>query len=235
MKKQKLLLVTGFCTIMILAAGCGGLLDPKPDPTRFYVLKASTPETPMPKQKNNAEIAIGIRPVAIPGYLDRPQLVTRVSNNEVHLSEWNRWASPIGQSIAEILGENFALLLGTSKITIYPCATVAHPQYDIWVSILNFDGRPGDTIKLDCRWRITNEQNEKVFAVKDFHAELPCQNTHEGYAEAMSKVLGMLSREIASEILVLSSDSAPMDTLHNPQSSSITSSFKAENNPKQEN
>lgn len=61
-------------------------------PTRFYTLSplaaalGSTPPTLLP------DVTVGVGPVTLPPYLDRPQLVTRAGGNRVVLAEFDSWA-----------------------------------------------------------------------------------------------------------------------------------------------
>jgi ABC-type transport auxiliary lipoprotein component len=69
--------------VCLIPAGCGSL-GPKPDPSRFFAL-ASLPRAAARAQDAagaNA-LALGIGPIKFPGYLDRPQLVTRISQKPV--------------------------------------------------------------------------------------------------------------------------------------------------------
>ena len=59
---------------------------------------------------------IGVFPVAMPDYLDRPQVVTRVSENEIKLDEFNRWAEPLKENFYTVLVENLSTLLSNEKI-----------------------------------------------------------------------------------------------------------------------
>jgi len=70
-----------------------------PPPTAFYTLTAVTKaETTGPTQAPKGHLAIGIGPVQLPGYLDRPQIVTRTTPDKVTLSEMNYPAASRGVS-----------------------------------------------------------------------------------------------------------------------------------------
>jgi uncharacterized lipoprotein YmbA len=78
-----------FCFASLLLMGCASS-----QPTRFFVLNAieSARQEPAQPCRNDASITIGINPVSVPRYLDRPQIMTKVSANEFKLSELNVWA-----------------------------------------------------------------------------------------------------------------------------------------------
>src|SRR5262245_63349391 len=95
-----------------LAAGClGGSA-----PTRFYVLApvdgaAVAGERPL---------AIGIGPVSVAGYLDRPQIVTRPAADKIDLGEFDQWGEPLRDGITRVLAEDLARQLPGAKISTFP-------------------------------------------------------------------------------------------------------------------
>ena len=61
-------------------------------PTKFYLLSPLPPPEPEASIPYNHEpITIRVDAVTISGYLDRPEIVTRVSENEIHLGDLNQW------------------------------------------------------------------------------------------------------------------------------------------------
>src|SRR3954471_156925 len=97
--------------LMIFLAGlsfAGCLTEPRPDPSRFFAL-TSLPRTG-PRTNEDSSLAnapfLGIGPIKIPGYLDREQLVTRISQNRFAIAENDRWAEPLEENFARVLSEN---------------------------------------------------------------------------------------------------------------------------------
>ena len=74
-------------------AGCGSFLEPRVDPSRFYVLSTrSAPEVAMPAAARRRSYGIG--PVTLPDYLKRPTVITRISESEIRPSHDDRWGEP---------------------------------------------------------------------------------------------------------------------------------------------
>ncbi|MBW2209271.1 MAG: membrane integrity-associated transporter subunit PqiC [Deltaproteobacteria bacterium] len=46
-------------------------------------------------------VAIGVGPINMAAYLDRPQIVTRATDHKLNLSEFNRWAEPLKESVTQ--------------------------------------------------------------------------------------------------------------------------------------
>src|SRR5262245_47155811 len=92
--------------VCFIAAGCS-FLDAKPDPSRYFAL-ASLPRTGQRTQDaagTNA-LVLGIGPIKFPGYLDRQQFVTRVSQNRFAVAENDRWAEPLEENFSRVLSQN---------------------------------------------------------------------------------------------------------------------------------
>ena len=66
--------------LLLVLAACGGS-----PPTQFYTLSGM--QLP-PGNPNTRGTVVGVGPVTLPEYLDRPQIVTRTSGNRVTLANY---------------------------------------------------------------------------------------------------------------------------------------------------
>jgi uncharacterized lipoprotein YmbA len=93
---------TRLVTLAVLAAcltltGCADS-----QPTRFYTLSpladasGGTPLADLP------EFTVGVGPVTLPPYLDRPQLVTRAGGNRMVLADFDSWVEPLQGMFARV-------------------------------------------------------------------------------------------------------------------------------------
>src|SRR5262249_35436468 len=74
---------------VLLVAGCS-ILAPRPDPFRFVVLTPLTDTDATSPRRDG--LVVGVGPVALPGYLRRPEMATRVAPNRIAFSDTVRWA-----------------------------------------------------------------------------------------------------------------------------------------------
>jgi len=148
------------------------------------------------------KIAIGVGPIKTPEYLDRPQIVTQVSQNKLRISEFNRWAEPIEKNTTRVLADNLSTLLNTYAVTQYPWRHNIHVDYRVIVDITRFDCKIGKTCRLDARWSITKYAPKKqTLKRKQSNYEIPISGRdYESAVIAMSKAIEDLSREIANTI-----------------------------------
>lgn len=175
-------------------------------PSRFYVLSSLTgtgEETEMAGDERN--LTIGIGPVELPAYLDRQQVVTRVSANELHLAGFDEWAEPLGDNFTRVLIENLSVLLSKDLFTIFPFRGPEPIDYHVEVEVSRFDGRLGGDASLMTRWSIFGEDDKKLLLTrKSSFKEATGASGYEALVAAQSRTVQALALEIAGAIKGLS-------------------------------
>jgi uncharacterized lipoprotein YmbA len=161
-----------------------------------------------PEGKNfsdNRCVSIGIGPVAIPDYLDRAQIVTRVTPNEIKLAEFERWAEPLKDSFAQVLAKNLSTLLCIKEISFFPWRREIPRDYRIEVKVIRFDGSPGDKVVLEAWWTLLSGDGKILLQSKRSNFTEPVgDRDYKSLVSGQSRNLASLSREIAEAIVVLS-------------------------------
>ncbi|HEV7734060.1 MAG TPA: PqiC family protein, partial [Candidatus Binatia bacterium] len=137
--------------VVVLATGCS-LLAPEPDRSRFFVLAADVgAPTPAPGER---ELMIGVGPVTIPGYLDRNEMATRLSSEELRYSTLERWAEPLGEGIERVMSENLIALLPDDLVLRFPWLVTAPVDYQVQLGVRRFEADQQGTAELAVRWTI---------------------------------------------------------------------------------
>jgi hypothetical protein len=179
--------------LVVCLSACAG----KSTSSKFYVL------SPLPQSKlSGAEgKTIGVFPVAMPDYLDRPQIVTRVSENEIKLDEFSRWAEPLKENFYAVLVENLSTLLNSDKI-IKTTQNLGVPvTLQVGVEVVQFDGTLGGDVVLNVKWGLFAEERKKLLLAKRSSFREPTgAATYEALVAAQSSAVAALSREIALAI-----------------------------------
>jgi uncharacterized lipoprotein YmbA len=190
------------CACLALAlGGClalGGTQD-----TRFYVLTpltdgttAAQPMVASPKARQR--LSVGLAPVDVPRYLDRPQIVTRVTSNELSLSEFDQWAEPLPDSIAHVLAENLTRLLSMHGMDVLSESRASRSDYYVGVVLQRFECEADDGCVLQARWTLVGERDQARLVQNAFEVRMPLEGGgYEAMVGAMSRALGALSRDIA--------------------------------------
>jgi uncharacterized lipoprotein YmbA len=151
------------------------------------------------------DIGIGIGPIKLPEQLDRPQIITRTSRNELKLSEFNRWAGSLVDDFSNVFAENLSILLNTDRIFIFPWRGPVSVQYRVEVEVSRFDGALGEGAVLNARWMILGVGSHKMLVMKRSNIKEPTSaTTYKAMVAGQSRAVGRLSQEIAKAINALS-------------------------------
>lgn len=186
--------------VCFVPAGCS-FLEARPDPSRYFAL-ASLPRTGQRAQDaagTNA-LVLGIGPIKFPGYLDRQQFVTRISQNRFAVAENDRWAEPLEENFSRVLSQNLSILLQTERIVAYPWERSQQPTYQVQVEVLRFEPNAEQIVELWARWSIMDGA-KKTISVRESYLTHPARDkSTEASVAAMSDVLANFSHEIAAAI-----------------------------------
>jgi hypothetical protein len=187
----------------LTAVGLGGCASSAP--SRFYVLTAvSMSEPQQPLAGDRREVAIGVGPVELPRYLDRPQMATRTSPYELHFAEFHQWAEPLADTVTRVLSENLSHLLATDRIAIYPWPRSTPVAYQVVVRLTHFEGTLGEQSRLSAQWHIINveAQQDLMRQTSQFQPAVEAAD-YGSLAAALSQGLGALSEDIAAALRAL--------------------------------
>jgi uncharacterized lipoprotein YmbA len=179
----------------LLLAGCAAST-----PTRFYTLSGLV-APPGGAAQGLPHLAIGVGPVTLPEYLNRPQIVTRVGSNRVVLAEFDSWAEPLDGLFARVLTDNLSLLLGTDDVVPLPLRRTIRLDYDVEANVTRFDiDSDGHTV-LDARWVVYRDVDGRlVHSARSTIVEPTPTGDQAASVQSLSQALGDLSRQIAAAI-----------------------------------
>src|SRR5262247_789000 len=117
---------------VLLSLALGGCSNTPP--TRFYVLSAVADQAAAIPGKGPA---IGIGPITLPQYLNRPQIVTRVSGNQLAVAEFDQWGGDLNDNLARTLAANLSSLLETDRVSLYPWKDEAPIDEQVTIDVVN--------------------------------------------------------------------------------------------------
>jgi len=173
------------------------------NPWQLFTLSAlpGAEQTATNGSPGRVDLAIGVGPVHLPGYLDQDQIVNRISQNRFALSESDRWAEPLANNIANVLVENLSLLLRTDEVTVHPWPGRQRPSHQLEIEVLRFETDTTGTAHLAARYVLRDVANGQTIATKEawLTATAADRSTEQSVA-SLSKALGDFSVGIANGI-----------------------------------
>jgi hypothetical protein len=182
--------VPGFAALVALA-GCTIFGGPTP-PSRFYLLEPLAPVSAA-----SGGPAIGVGPIKVADYLDRPQIVTRNGDHGIDLGEFDRWGEPLAQSISRVVAMNLGRLLGSERV-MRQLWREEHLDARVAIDVRQLDGPPAGPLVLEAHWRVRQGGGvvERVTRIQEPLAG----SGYDALAAATSRALLALSKEIAGAI-----------------------------------
>ena len=184
--------------VLTLMAGCGG----SSKNSRFYML---TPIPPTAVEQAGRgigkDVNLAVGPVRLPAYLDRPQIVSRIGDNQLLLGEYDRWAEPLGHNITRVLAENLSTLLNTARVVTVLNRSAGNADYQVILDLSRYDRSAGGAVTLSAHWaiKVKNVEEPVVVQKSNFTESVEGQ----GYAAqvaAMNRALSNLSTDIAAAL-----------------------------------
>ena len=154
--------------LVLTAAACSSNA-----PTRFYAL---TPvAAAKPASVLDRKLTLGLETVVIPGYLDRPQIVTRETPERFVLGEFDQWAEPFQGLVTRTLAEDLYQRTNAKEVTVLPQSRGTPLDRVVEVVVLRFDAEGGAVI-LKADWSIF-DRNEKELASGRFETQSPISSS----------------------------------------------------------
>lgn len=165
-------------------------------PSTFYVLDNSSLPEQSVTLKNADRILIGIEPVFIPNYLDKPQIVIRQPDSvTLTASEFNRWAEQISDVFPRVLANAISERMG------YPAAKQINLNrdlfpYRLFVEVLRFDATFDKEAVLDTWWTIMSDSGNILHRTRSTLVA-PVANSYASVVQAEQQLLKELGYVIA--------------------------------------
>ena len=185
---------------LLTLTGCPGNA-----PTRLYVL---TPTTDKPASTSPEGLAIGVGPITLPRYLDRPQIVTRVAANSLDQANLDQWGGDLNDNITRVVATNLSNLLATDRVSLYPWKDGAPVDFQVTMDISRFEQDKDGNAVLNVFWSIVGKDGTVLLMRRSSYTqpagEPASQSDNarpfDAQAAAMSRDLALLSHDIATAI-----------------------------------
>ncbi|CAG9224284.1 ABC_trans_aux domain-containing protein [Paraburkholderia sabiae] len=184
------------CASVAFVNGC------KSPPTSFYTLRA---DPSIERSSDMVHGAVVVGPVTVPELVDRPQLVTRVSGNEVALDEFARWGEPLRSGVAAAIAGDLTRLLGSERVSVSSQTVAGTESWRVRIDIVQFDSMPGEAVAIDALWTVRVAGRTTLLTGRSAVREPVSGSGYDALVAAHSRALATVSRDIAAAIRQASS------------------------------
>lgn len=175
----------------VALAGCGLIMAPRTIQPRYYVLNAVAPASGA-----TSTLAIGLGPISLPSYLDRPEIARRVDANQIAYDPETRWAEPLRTNFERALGADLVQLLGPQRIVAFPWYSIEQLDFTVAIAVTRFEQQPDGSLALMGRWTV-RDRHDAVAGSQTFDYTRPGGAPDEN-AAALSQMIAELSEAIAA-------------------------------------
>lgn len=191
------------CLVLLLSmAGCVSISS-SPSP-RLYMPHSLDQNQQAQKFNIPSDVIIGVGPVRIPEYLNRPQIITHDKDNLIDIAQFDRWAESVDLAILRLLNENLAVMLPGVSIVKFTWSIAVPVKYQVTADVIQVESKLEKDLRLVVRWSIVDLKSKMmVFSKRSEYIEPVEPHDYFGLNEALSKACVTMSSEIAREIDLL--------------------------------
>lgn len=179
----------------LLLGGCAHTPAP-----HYYVL-SSAPSAA--HETVNSGPAIGLGPITLPDYLDRPQIVSRASDSRLVLSNEHRWAEPLNASFGRALLANLEQAAPGQNIALHPWRASLAVARQVRIDVTRFDRDVGGSFHLNARWSVSTPGPDDTTPTRQSDIEVAVTGKDDDYDAlliAANAAVAQLATTIATQL-----------------------------------
>lgn len=180
--------------------GCASLIQDSPNP-RFYALETRGDNQSAEKINIPPDTIIGVGPVNIPEYQNRPQIVTQNQDNTITFAEFDRWGEPLDLAMARLISENLRVILPDAVVETYPWDGAIPVKYKVIIDVIQLISELEKDMFFAVQWTVIEAQHNKMVLTKKMEITEPITpNNYSGLVKTLNFACVSLSSQIASGV-----------------------------------
>ena len=184
--------ITIAATLLLLLTGCTTR-------SSFYQLHPKVRKGSESRVHRSGAV-IGIAEIELSEYLDKPEIVTRLSAGRLAVHEQKRWAGSLPKNLQSVLRRDLESMLPRYTLLSYPWEEPVSDSYRIYLIIDRFDGDATGRVTLEGRWSLVDRNESHVLISERIERSLEGGTTLDAIVDTESRLLYRLSRHIAASV-----------------------------------
>ncbi|MBT4160661.1 MAG: membrane integrity-associated transporter subunit PqiC [Gammaproteobacteria bacterium] len=182
--------------IICLTLGCSSSGE---DPTRYYVIE------PVAESESdtlvNESLSIAVVNLEIPQYLERFQIASRRSNNQLAFAKSHQWAENLRKNLSRTLARNLINILSTPDVSTPTNRSASVPDYWLTVFVERFERDADGYVRLVARWQLKDATQITTRSSSYSSTTRVGTRAYDDTVDTLSRLFADLSDEIAQTIL----------------------------------
>jgi uncharacterized lipoprotein YmbA len=143
--------------LLALGTACGGGAG-----ISYYLIDSE----PGPVLRGEGPLAVEIIDLDVPQYLERLQLVSRTSGNQLAYAVSHQWGEPLRKTLARVLAEHLATVLSTADVATPHHRLSSRPELRLQVHLDRFERGVDGRVELRGRFQLTAAADGRVLATE---------------------------------------------------------------------
>ena len=168
----------------------------------FYTLREPAQPSRQRIAPGSGPLSVVIGPVTVPDGVDRNQIVTRSSANQLDISDLHRWAEPLSSEVPAVLAANLSRDLGRAALVSVQGQETAAADADfrVAVDIIRFESTLGDSATVEAAWIIRDKHSSQTQRGQSLAREPAGDQSYDALVAAYTHALKRISRDMATAI-----------------------------------
>lgn len=177
-------------------------------PVRYYILEPIGQEQTVPSTKADPTVvAVGIRHIELPGYLNRLAMVRRSGERQVKIESLHRWADYLDRMVQQTIRANLQVLMPHASVIVTPWPVGLKPDLILDYQFLELIGGPDQRMHMQVEWTVYDQNDpaspkpHRLNLIESMHG-----TRFDALAAAHSSVLETLCRKTIESLSASSKD-----------------------------
>lgn len=194
MSTKPLLCIASSITIGLISA-CSATNDT----TRFYTLQSAETQV-VSKYEITDGLSISIESLIVPRLIDRPQIISRIGNNEINRSEFHQWGGSVVEEITQLLTDTLEHEFTDSSYFILRSDSRIQPKYRLYIEIKRLDGSLGKEAHVELTWLLESPETELSLHGLVQHRETIIDHNYTNYVSALRTLILKSTQSLAQQL-----------------------------------
>ncbi len=192
-------MIIGCVCFSWLAGGCMSV--PSSPVSRFYMLQVVQEDRAQQECGTLSGVLIGIGPITVPEYQDRPHMVTASKENMLKFAQFDRWGESLGSGLTRVIRGSLSAAFARVKFVAYPWEASLQVKYQVVVEIVQLDSALDGDLRLVAQWQVVDASSMKTISISRFEFRQPVMpQDYSGLVRTLSEAGASLSGEIAQAL-----------------------------------